>query len=89
VGQMFLVRVPKEGAAEMVTKYHLGGYILYARDFEHQTKEGVVQTIKAYQQQSHIPLFIGVDEEGGKVNRISLYPAFRSTPFPLHKIFMK
>lgn len=81
VGQMFFVRVPKEGAGEMISKYHLGGYILYARDFEYQTKEGMTKTIQNYQKQSHIPLFIGVDEEGGKVNRASLYSAFRKEPF--------
>lgn len=29
-----------------------------------------------------IPLLIGVDEEGGAVNRISRYPAYRAEPFP-------
>ena len=29
-----------------------------------------------------MPLLIAVDEEGGTVNRISRYPAFRSAPFP-------
>ena len=34
VGQMFIVRCPEEDAAAKAEQYHLGGYILFARDFE-------------------------------------------------------
>ena len=40
VGQMFLVRCP-ENAAEAVKTYALGGYVLFARDFEGETKESL------------------------------------------------
>lgn len=81
VGQMFLARCPSKNAISDIKTYHLGGYVLFARDFEHQTPVSVTKKISEYQTASTIPLFIAVDEEGGKVNRVSLYPAFRSTPF--------
>lgn len=81
VGQMFMPRAPLENAQEMVSKYHLGGYILFARDFEGKTKEEVINNIASYQNASEIPMLIGVDEEGGTVNRISKFKEFRDTPF--------
>jgi len=39
------------------------------------------ETLKSYQKSSKIPLLIGVDEEGGVVNRVSKYTQFRSIPF--------
>ena len=81
VGQMFMVRVPLENAQEMVSKYHLGGYILFARDFEGKTKEEVINTIRSYQDVSSIPMLIGVDVEGGSVVRVSKFKKLRDTPF--------
>lgn len=81
VGQMFFVRCPKENAAKMVTDYHIGGYLLFGQDFEENTPKEARENIQSYQEASEIPLLIGVDEEGGTVNRISPYPQFRKTPF--------
>lgn len=71
VGQMFIARCPETDAASKVTQYHLGGYILFARDFTGKTKEEVTASIQSYQNAAEIPLLIGVDEEGGTVNRVS------------------
>lgn len=81
-GQMFIARCPEEQAAEKAAEYRLGGYILFARDFEGKTPEEVTANIQSYQASSSIPMLIGVDEEGGTVTRVSRYPAFRSAPFP-------
>ena len=81
VGQMFLVRCPDSNAVAKVSQYHLGGYILFGRDFESSTPEQITQTIASYQANAQIPLFIGVDEEGGTVNRVSRYSQYRSQPF--------
>ena len=81
VGQLFIVRCPREDAAEDVKKYHLGGYTLYAVDFEGKTPEDVRSDIQSYQNNADIPLFIAADEEGGKVVRISIFSQFRSEPF--------
>ena len=69
VGQMFIVRCPEEDAAAKAEQYHLGGYILFARDFEDKTPETVREAIEAYQRVSELPMLIGVDEEGGTVTR--------------------
>ena len=37
--------------------------------------------VRACQAAAALPMLVGVDEEGGTVNRISGYPAFRDTPF--------
>ena len=71
VGQMFIARCPETDAASKVTQYHLGGYILFARDFTGKTKEEVTAAIQSYQNAAKVPLLIGVDEEGGTVNRVS------------------
>lgn len=81
VGQMFIVRCPEENAADTAAAYHLGGYILFARDFESNDPQLVTDNIQSYQEVSDIPMLIGVDEEGGTVNRVSRYSAFRETPF--------
>ncbi len=81
VGQMFIARCPQKNAASMVSKYKLGGYILFKVDFSNKSRSQVIADIQSYNEQSDIPLFIGVDEEGGKVNRVSLNPSLRSSPF--------
>ena len=89
VGQMFFVRCPDVQAAEMVSEYHLGGYLLFGRDFQDSagawlTAEAFTDTIAAYQAAADIPLLIGVDEEGGTVARATrnpnLFAAKRKSP---------
>lgn len=74
VGQMFFVRCPDTGAAEAVSQYKLGGYILFGRDFKGKTAEQVRSDIDSYQSASGVPLLIGTDEEGGTVVRASSNP---------------
>jgi beta-N-acetylhexosaminidase len=81
VGQMFFVRCRGELAITDLETYHLGGYILFSIDFQDKSKEQITKKIKRYQEASKVPLLIGVDEEGGLVNRISKFPEFRSVPF--------
>ena len=81
VGQMFIARCPEANATEAAANYQLGGYILFGRDFTGKTKEQVVAEIASYQNSVKTPLLIGVDEEGGIVNRVSLNPNLRAVPF--------
>lgn len=79
VGQLFFVRCPESGAAEDVAAYHLGGILLFGRDFKDAngnwlTAEQLRANITSYQDASEIPLFIGSDEEGGTVTRASRNP---------------
>lgn len=82
VGQMFFVRyTDDETVLKDIEEYRFGGLILFARDFEERTPEGILDQINACQKTSDIPLLIGVDEEGGLVNRVSKFTQFREEPF--------
>lgn len=80
VGQMFFVRCPSVNASELVSQYHLGGYILFGPDFKDKTAQEVRDTIAEYQAQATIPLLIGSDEEGGTVTRASRNPNLFPSP---------
>ena len=81
VAQMFFVRCPETDAAALTAQYDIGGYLLFARDFDGQTKETVTNTIASYQNSAKTPMLIGVDEEGGTVVRVSSNPNLRDTKF--------
>ncbi len=81
VGQMFITRCPDSDAAAAVEQYQPGGYVLFARDFKDQTPDSVRTNIRSYQDAAVVDMLIAVDEEGGDVNRVSLYTQFRQTPF--------
>ena len=89
VGQLFFVRCPDVNQVELIGQYHLGGYLLFARDFKDSagnwlTAEQFTEKTAAYQAASAIPLLIGVDEEGGTVARATrnpnLFPKKRKSP---------
>lgn len=72
IGQMFLARCPSdETAISEISTLNPGGYVLFGRDFTDKTKNHVINTITLYQNASKIPMLIAVDEEGGKVVRVS------------------
>lgn len=82
VGQLFLARCDDSVAISDIASRHLGGFVLFGKDFKDQTKKSMIQKIESYQAATQIPLLIAVDEEGGTVNRVSYYSVFRSSPFP-------
>jgi len=82
VGQVFLARMDASTIEEEISSYQPGGYILFARDFESETKESLSARLKSYQERSSIPFVFAVDEEGGTVTRVSRYRNFRSSKFP-------
>lgn len=71
VGQMIFARLPQSNVKGVINDYHVGGFILFGVDFKNKTKKQVINEIKSYQDESKIPLLLGVDEEGGSVVRIS------------------
>lgn len=86
VGQMFFVRCPESGAADDVRRYHLGGLLLFGRDYKNAAGEWLsaselTEQLAAYQAAADIPLFIGSDEEGGTVTRASRDPKLVSERF--------
>ena len=87
VGQLFFVRCPETGAAEDVKNYHLGGLLLFGRDYKDAggawlTEDAFTSALASYQAAADIPLFIGSDEEGGTVTRASKNPNLFSAPLP-------
>ena len=80
VGQLFFPRYNKLTVEKELIEKNPGGYILFANNLENHTLEEIINELKLVQEKSKIKLGLGVDEEGGKVNRVSLY--FREKPFP-------
>lgn len=81
IGQILLVRYPDTKAIESLQKYHFGGFVFYAKDFKDKTISEVQEMTSSLQKNSHTALLTAVDEEGGKVVRISSNPNLVSTPF--------
>ena len=81
IGQMLYARCPDQDAVAIAQQYHLGGYVLFGRDFEDRSKEEVIEAIDSYIHSQEIPMTISVDEEGGTVVRISSKPALYDREF--------
>ena len=81
VGQMFYSAAPAGAGEEWITKYHMGGYVLFGNDFDGKSADDVRAMIQGYQMRSKVPLLIGVDEEGGTVLRVSYHEQLRSSGF--------
>lgn len=81
VGQLFLARYPGEVALSDSQTNHLGGYLFFGQDFENETAESLLNKIQQLQANNEIPLFIGADEEGGTVTRMSRNSALVVSPF--------
>ncbi len=81
VGQIILGRFPSEGAADTMSKYHLGGYTLYASDFQNEFPDTMAEKTAKIQAAADIPAFLATDEEGGTVVRVSKFPQYRLSPF--------
>ena len=94
IGQMFVARTSQDTdkARADITKYNLGGLIVYGVDFT--SVEGKTATeaqnnfkmkMQSFQSSASLPLLIGVDQEGGAVSRLSQNPLIangRSFPSP-------
>lgn len=58
-----------ETSKEALKNHPVGGIVYFTENFE--TREQTAEMLKNIQKFSKIPLFIGVDEEGGRVARLS------------------
>ncbi len=81
IGQMFYARCPDYDAVGFAQRYHLGGYVLFGRDFSDKSKQEVKDNINSYINSQDIPMTISVDEEGGTVVRISSKSALYDSEF--------
>ncbi len=80
VGQMFFIQCPAEAERE-IEKYAFGGVLLFSWNVEGMTAQKLSDFTASMQAASGIPLFIGTDEEGGTVTRISSNPNLRGEKF--------
>lgn len=73
VGQIFFIKNDGRFDGSILNEYPVGGVILFKGDFVGKTEQGVKDSIANLQNNSKIPLLIGIDEEGGTVVRLSCY----------------
>ena len=81
-GQIVLGRFPEENAAQDAQELYLGGYTVFARDFENMTPGSFAAQMEDIQSAVPLGLLFAVDEEGGSVVRISKFPQYRDEKFP-------
>ena len=85
IGQMLLVRYPDENIINDLEKYKFGGYVFFEKDFSGKNKSQVKEMINNVQNKSKIPLITAVDEEGGKIVRVSSNPLLIDEKFKSSK----
>lgn len=86
IGQLFLVAYD-EYYTNKYKETPPGGYLLFAKDFENQTKESIKEELKSANNKSKYPLVFAVDEEGGYVTRVSRFESFRNEKFNSPKYY--
>ena len=78
IGQMLIVGAgkgtaitPKSPIIKEIANVHVGGIVLYEKNIDKKKPAGgLKKMIDTLQQISAIPLFVSIDQEGGKVNRL-------------------
>ena len=75
IGQMVIVGLDGETADEhartMLSEYRVGGFILFKRNIRDAAQTiGLINELKELNGAGSVPLFFGVDQEGGKVDRM-------------------
>ena len=64
---------------ELLKRYHIGGVVFFQKNILSPTQ--MTDFINEIKEQSEIPLFIGIDEEGGLVSRIANSKGFNVTKY--------
>ncbi len=82
LGQLLLTGVPDKEALSTIEGCQPAGFVLFAKNFEGLSANGVRSMLAEYQSHAKIPMVFAVDEEGGSIVRVSKYPALREKPFP-------
>ena len=98
IGQLFIVSLnqDEQGNAilavndsikSIMKKYKPGGIMLFAENIKTITQTSAL--IQDMQEESRIPLFVAVDEEGGLVSRITKSSEMHATVFPNNAVIGK
>lgn len=75
IGQMIIIGMDTnyitDRIKDMILKYKIGGIILYRKNFNtYQDMLKLIKNLKDLNRENKIPLFIAIDQEGGRVNRM-------------------
>lgn len=74
VGQKFIFGVNSRNIdviIKLIKNYHIGGVILYKKNYSNYNEMLlVIKKLKEANSKNKIPLFIAIDQEGGRVNRM-------------------
>ncbi len=75
IGQMIIIGMEKNYITPhiktMITKYKIGGVILYKKNFHtYQEMIQLIEKLKELNKSNRISLWIAIDQEGGRVNRM-------------------
>ena len=85
IGQLFMIGIKSNGITkdviEMIQKYKIGGFILYRKNYKnYEEMLNLIIKLKTINKENRIPLFIAIDQEGGRVNRMP--PEFKNIKSP-------
>ena len=75
IGQMIIIGLNTDITAneleKIIMKYKVGGILLYKKNYKnYEEMIKLINKIKEINQKNKIPIFISIDQEGGRVNRM-------------------
>ncbi len=75
VGQMLMVGIDNKNCIKpvehLIEKYKIGGVLLYKRDYKsYKELNELINKLRTLGRKNKVPLFIAIDQEGGRVNRM-------------------
>lgn len=74
IGQKFMIGINSHNVdviIDLIKKYSIGGVILYKQNYNNYDEMlSVIKRLKMANSENKIPLFIAIDQEGGRVNRM-------------------
>ena len=82
IGQMLIIGMDTNYITDriknMIQKYKIGGIILYRKNFKsYDSMVKLINELKELNKNNKIPMFIAIDQEGGRVNRMPKGISFR------------
>ncbi|MDX9916552.1 MAG: beta-N-acetylhexosaminidase [Gudongella sp.] len=84
IGQLVIIGIngakANEEELKLIAERSVGGVIFFQRNVENETQlSTLIESLNEANGNSSLPLFLSIDEEGGKVTRLSnIFPNFRS-----------
>lgn len=75
IGQLFMIGIDNsegfKGTTELIRNNRIGGVVLYKKNYKtYDELVKLVNDVKYANYQNYVPIFISIDQEGGRVNRM-------------------